>query len=163
MMSTLTVSETGTYSVVALNEDGCRVKDTIDLVQLLDPVVDLGIDTTVCDTAGFTLDAGSGASYLWSDGSMNQTLAVPSSGNYSVVVTDGNGCTGTDSVEVEVINCFPTSIGDDLVEFVTAVYPNPSQGIITLEFGDIAGELVNLNVCINYKFEHKYQIEFIYS
>ena len=52
-----------------------------------------------------TLDAGAGyASYLWSPGgATTQTIAVTTSGSYTVTVTDGNGCTGTSAAEVVTV------------------------------------------------------------
>ncbi len=39
-------------------------------------------------------------SYLWSDGQITQTATGLNSGTYTVVVTDGNGCTATDTAIV---------------------------------------------------------------
>ncbi|MCC7301514.1 MAG: T9SS type A sorting domain-containing protein [Bacteroidia bacterium] len=70
------------------------------------PTVTLGNDITQCG-GSVQLDAGNpGASYLWSDNSSAQTLAVSSSGSYSVVVTDVNGCTDADTINV-TINTIP--------------------------------------------------------
>lgn len=66
------------------------------------PVVNLGADTIQCG-GSVTLNAGNvGATYLWSGGSSAQTLNVTTSGTYSVVVTDGSGCKGTDSINVTI-------------------------------------------------------------
>ena len=35
--------------------------------------------------------------YLWSDGSTNPTIVDPDSGNYSLTVTDSNGCSASSS------------------------------------------------------------------
>ncbi|HXH40420.1 MAG TPA: hypothetical protein VNN08_17450 [Thermoanaerobaculia bacterium] len=42
-----------------------------------------------------TLTATAGTSYLWSNGATTQAITVTSSGNYSVNVTAGTGCSGT--------------------------------------------------------------------
>ena len=39
--------------------------------------------------------------YLWSDGSTSPTLQVTQNGTYSVTVTDANGCTETQTYEVD--------------------------------------------------------------
>ncbi|MDC6470891.1 lectin-like protein, partial [Flavobacteriales bacterium] len=69
------------------------------------PSIDLGADTTlICDNTSQTLDAGTGfASYLWSDGSTNQTLLVSNSATYTVTGTDANGCTAQDSVHLDLL------------------------------------------------------------
>ena len=64
--------------------------------------------TEFCDGSSSTLDAGAGYDmYMWSDGSMMQTLDVTTSGTYSVTVTDNNGCRGTDDMSITV-NANPT-------------------------------------------------------
>ena len=67
------------------------------------PTLDLGEEFQV--VAGFehTLDAGPGfVSYLWQDGSSNQTFTVntPGVGKYWVRVTDLNGCTAYDETDL---------------------------------------------------------------
>lgn len=50
--------------------------------------------TAICTGQTATINAAAGfASYLWSDGSTNQSLTVSSAGIYNVEVSDGNGCT----------------------------------------------------------------------
>ncbi|MFP4556408.1 MAG: T9SS type A sorting domain-containing protein [Bacteroidales bacterium] len=52
-----------------------------------------------------TLDAGAGyVSYLWHDGSTDQTYLATESGLHHVTVTDENGCTGYDEVYIEFRN-----------------------------------------------------------
>lgn len=61
----------------------------------------LGSDTTLCSSAGLLLDAGSGfTTYLWSDGTMAQTLTTSGSGTYWVQVTIGGNCSVSDTIEV---------------------------------------------------------------
>ncbi len=49
-----------------------------------------------------TLDAGAGyISYLWQDGSTDQTFLATETGLHHVTVTDENGCTGYDEVYIE--------------------------------------------------------------
>jgi len=101
------VTTSGTYSVNVTDGNGCFANDTINVTINANPVIFLGIDTSICG-GSLLLDGGiSGAGYVWSDMSTNQTLMVTTSGTYSVVVTDGNGCTGTDAITVTV-NTPPT-------------------------------------------------------
>ena len=69
------------------------------------PTINLGDDTLlICDNTSQTLDAGTGfASYLWNDGSTNQTLLVSNSATYTVTGTDANGCTAQDSVHLDLL------------------------------------------------------------
>ena len=72
------------------------------------PTIDLGADTTlICAGTSIALDAGTGfASYLWSDGSTNQTLSTSVAGTFTVTGTDANpanGCTVSDSMVVDIL------------------------------------------------------------
>jgi hypothetical protein len=68
------------------------------------PVVNLGNDTSICNGATLTLNAGNaGAIYLWDDASTVQTRDVTTAGNFYVAITDVNGCTAADSVNVAII------------------------------------------------------------
>ncbi|MDQ2180899.1 hypothetical protein, partial [Marinifilum sp. D714] len=77
--------------------------DDVDVTVHPNPVVDLGLDQETCAGGTITLDADNpGSSYLWSNGATTQSVTVNASGNYSVVVTDANGCSATDDVNVTV-------------------------------------------------------------
>jgi hypothetical protein len=70
------------------------------------PVVDLGPSFQVVTALEYVLDAGPGfASYLWHDGSTNQTFTVTQQGinTYSVTVTDSNGCTAFDQIQILLV------------------------------------------------------------
>ncbi len=63
--------------------------------------VDLGSDITSCPPFTEILDAGSGYSgYDWGGGINTQTLSATSNAIYEVTVTDNNGCTDTDDIEI---------------------------------------------------------------
>jgi|GEM_PF-6410744 len=98
---TLTVGSPGTYLVQVTDpQTGCEGLDSITLNQSF-VSVDLGSDFTLCDGDIATLDAGTAPNaYLWSDGSVQQTLAVTQAGIYSVQVTDATGCVDEDSITV---------------------------------------------------------------
>jgi hypothetical protein len=65
--------------------------------------------TTFCSGGNVILDAGAGYSgYAWSNGGNTQTISVAASGNYSVTVTDGNGCQGTAGPVAVTVNTSPT-------------------------------------------------------
>lgn len=97
------ITQDGTYSVIITNSYNCSVTDDISIDVLPVPVVEFGEDTMICDGENLVLDAGiEDMKYLWSDGSINQTLTASSEGTYSVTTTDANGCIGYDEVEITV-------------------------------------------------------------
>jgi uncharacterized protein (TIGR02145 family) len=60
-------------------------------------------DTIKACGSSYTLDAGSGNSYRWNNGSNNRTISITSTGKYFCTVTTNN-CTATDSVFVSLVN-----------------------------------------------------------
>ncbi len=111
----ITVATSGRYYVDVVDANGCEGTDTVEITVHPNPAVDLGLDQSICDGEEFTFDAGAGwSSVVWNDASTNQTLDANSDGNYSVVVTDANGCEATDDVNL-VVNANPTvDLGDDV-------------------------------------------------
>jgi len=114
--SSYNVSSSGTYSVL-LDLNGCTVGDTIVVNYVNLPPIDLGSDTLLCFPDTLNLDASvsaSGVSFLWQDGSINPTYSVSNSGIYSVLL-DLNGCTDSDTIEVDYVNLQPLGLGPDTV------------------------------------------------
>lgn len=143
-----TVTIPGSYEITYDFTDGNGCIGTgsqfIDAVN--NPVVNLGPDTVLCNNRpSITLDAGVGATFDWilngtSTGQTSQTITVDSasSGTYVVVVANADGCEGSDTIVVDYTSiCVGVeTIGN--VEGRIAVYPNPTQGIFTLEVSDIS-------------------------
>ena len=96
---------TAVYSYTDAN--GCEGIASVNVQVNALPVVSLGPNIIQCGGTAM-LDAGNtGSIYLWSDLSTSQTLTVSTSGTYIVVVTNVNGCMGSDSAVV-TINSNPT-------------------------------------------------------
>jgi hypothetical protein len=104
---TLNVSVSGTYYVSVSDSFGCAGADTINVTINANPTLYLGADTTLCGGT-IVLDAQiAGGTYVWSDNSNAQTLNASASGTYWVNVTDANGCSTSDTIDV-TINALPT-------------------------------------------------------
>lgn len=98
--NSLTVTVPGTYWVAMYDTAGCIARDTVlvDLGQI--PYVDLG-QPAICNGVPVTLDAGQGfANYAWSTGATTQTISVSAAALVTVTVTNAQGCTGIDIVNV---------------------------------------------------------------
>jgi len=101
--STLTVNESGTYSVIVRDDTGNEKSDEIEVIVHALPIVDLGEDITLYDGETTTFDAGnsgSGSIYEWSTGESTQTITVSEEDVYSVKVTAEFSCSNTDEVSV---------------------------------------------------------------
>lgn len=101
-------SSTGSYPVTLIASNGSGA-DTITMNAFITvnalPVADAGPDIDICAGSIATIVASGGGSYLWSPG--GQTTASISvspamTTAYTVQVTDGNGCTATDSMTLTV-------------------------------------------------------------
>lgn len=90
---TINVNTAGTYSVVVKSTTGCKITSTTNLIIRPLPVANLGNDTSICDGAQITLDAGNpGHTYNWNTSATTQTINITDSGTYSVIVTSPYNC-----------------------------------------------------------------------
>ena len=97
-VSSITATIPGNYHVTVIDENGCSASSdtiTIYLNQFAFDINAIGTDS-ICQPSGqVTLDAGIGFfSYNWSTGANTQQITVNAAGNYTVSVTDMNGCSG---------------------------------------------------------------------
>ena len=102
-------NDTATHTLT--NAAGCDSVVTLDLTINNSPVVDLGNDTNLCANTTIDLFAGNGFSYSWQDGSTDSTLLVSTTGTYDITITDTNGCTASDTINVNVLS--PLSVVKD--------------------------------------------------
>ena len=110
---TIRAFQAGTYWCEVNN--GCIFRDTIVITAVLpSPTVNLGADISICGTNPQALDAANpGSTYLWQDGSTNQTYTVTNSGTYWAQVTSSNGCSMRDSIQI-IFNPYPIfNLGPD--------------------------------------------------
>ncbi|MBL7955912.1 MAG: gliding motility-associated C-terminal domain-containing protein [Flavobacteriales bacterium] len=111
--ATFAVSSGGTYSVIRTDANGCISNDAITVTYDAPTPIDLGADVVLCAGDDVVLDATvPGATYAWSTGASTPTITVNSTGNYAVVVTQGN-CTVNDAIDVTVEALPTVDIGAD--------------------------------------------------
>ena len=117
-------STSGNISVVANGSSGSSASQTI-AVNISLPAITITGDSNICKGTITTLIASGGISYLWNIGTSSDSLIISpdSTTDYSVTITDINGCTNTKSVKVTVnqlstdpltinANPNPVTIGD---------------------------------------------------
>ena len=138
IVATPTISSV--YVVTVYDAGGCADSDTV-LVDVNNPSVNLGVDTSLLPSQSIVLDAGSGfASYLWSNNATTQTITVDTSGigigsfTYSVTVTDNISCMATDSIEITFVN---TGINDITTSINLNVFPNPTSGSLVIKVDEL--------------------------
>jgi gliding motility-associated-like protein len=103
---TVSVGQPGVYHVTVISPDSCIGRDTISLVHLPDPVVQLPADTVVCEETPLLIKPAAMYAHTltWSDGSTEAALTVKYGGQYTV--TAGNECgMSTDTIHIQQIFC----------------------------------------------------------
>jgi hypothetical protein len=142
--------ENGAYWVNVTDGNGCHSSDTLLLtLHPLPEVSIIGGDTVVClSSASLPLPAAfpGGGFYTGngvSDDSFNPGIAGLGSHLILYTYTDSFGCTGSDSFLMEVVVCTGT---EKNWQQEMKIYPNPSEGIFTVEFAQpLQGELLLFN------------------
>src|SRR5690606_32901898 len=103
-----------TYFVTVYDSFGCSnaVAEDILVTVYPSPSVTLGPDQTICltDTINLTATPSGGTgpyTFAWSTGATTSTIPVSPEETtlYTVTVTDANGCTDADVLEVTVNSC----------------------------------------------------------
>lgn len=108
----ISLDAAGTYWVEVTPPIGCPGADTFLVQSLANPLPNLGPDTHICLMDSLTLAVPGYAQYAWSNGGQNASITVHSSGVYSVLVTDQNGCQGTDSIALGIGTPIPVTVPD---------------------------------------------------
>ena len=106
------VNSTGNYSVTIDSANGCSATSATTAVtvnSLPNATITSGGTTTFCQGGSVTLTANSASSYLWSNNAVTQSITVTSGGNYTVTVTDNNGCSATSAPTTVTVNSLPNA------------------------------------------------------
>lgn len=159
--TSINVTETGKYRVWVTGFNNCVATDSVYAQFNAVPGVNLGNDTCLgfSDTLVLAV-AGNYSSYLWSNGSKNVNMPViaarakPGPNIFWLKVTDGFGCSNTDTILVS-INPFVK----------IDVYPVPFKNELNIRFDKRIGgktifEILDLNGKLIYKSESNGTIDF---
>lgn len=106
----ITVNATGTYTVTSTNSYGCTASNSATVLVNPIPTINVLSQNVICRGESVVLSAISSANiYNWSTGENTATVTVSPnvSTNYTVLVTDENGCTNSAS-KLITVNQLPT-------------------------------------------------------
>ena len=109
----------GTYYVTAEHLCGL-VTDTITLSLAPNPIINLGNDTTLCVGQQITLNAGNHSSYQWSNQSIDSSITVSQSGDYSVTVSNTFNCLAHDNIQVNFVQETAQLLPNDTAFYASA-------------------------------------------
>ena len=124
------VNTAGPVGVTVTDADGCTGEASVEVTEAEMLAVEIAGELAFCANGATTLDAGTFATYLWSNGDVTQTTEVMEPGPISVTVTDAEGCSGEAMVEVTESAPIEVMISGD-TEFC-------ENGSSLLEVGDFA-------------------------
>jgi hypothetical protein len=109
----ITVSTTGEYWVLVKDIAGCEGSDTVQVTQANEPQPNITGNLFLCDGETTVLSVSDTyESYLWNTGETTKSITVSIPGTYSVEVTDSNGCKGSASIEVKMIDIEISGLND---------------------------------------------------
>lgn len=111
--TTPNISSTTTYYVDA-TINGCTTPIRTAVTATVNPIpttpsISASGPTTFCQGENVILTSSTATSYLWNTNETTQSITISTSGNYSVIVTDGNGCSATSSTTTVTVNPTPTA------------------------------------------------------
>ena len=113
----LTVYESGEYSVIAYDSAGCVATESINIPSIQS--FDINSNEVLCEGGSIFLQCLSGLdSYTWNTGESTNVISVSSSGIYSVIATDANGCELNDEIEINSIEPIQVDIQTEMDSFI---------------------------------------------
>lgn len=152
----------GLYGINIEDDDGCGADENVVIDQPIEPIrIHFGFETTYCqeseDGKAWVNYAENGLmpiNYLWENGKTSFDSDSLEVGWYSVLVTDANGCTAIDSVEIMAGNyvCIPNTITpnndgyNDVLDLSNLCYYSDIKIIIVDRLGNIIFETKDCSI-----------------
>lgn len=127
--------------VCGINEMGMGpMSDPLNIVIYPLPEISLGADTSICFYHSLEILAeGEFVTYEWMDGSTGNSITIDSTFGgagtlvpVTLTVTDTNGCSGEAMLNISIEEC--AGIGETLAGNLISLYPNPSSGMVYLDY-----------------------------
>ena len=96
-------------------QEGCVLRDTLEINAMPVPALYLGNDTTICSNTTLLVSANPGfVDYNWSNGASSNEIEVKAAGTYHITATALNGCVAKDTIELlQLIPLPEINLGND--------------------------------------------------
>jgi len=146
----ITVAPTtnASYTVIGTNAQNCSSSAVVNVVVNSNPAINVSAPQVICTGEVAMMQASGAQSYQWISNTgyiqTNPAFVSPMLGSttFTVIGTDALGCQGQQIVNMVVDAC--TGISQASSSNGLNVYPNPTNGNITIELG--TGSAVNIHV-----------------
>lgn len=149
---TITVSQTGYFSVTATDANGCPGSSAlVEVIQSQYPIANFTYTQNSGYTVGFDNNSQNGLTFEWAFDSIgtsplrDPSFTFPESGPYEVTLIISNPCgsdTITKTIIVAQVGIQELSVNDGI-----EVYPNPSQNDFVLHFSNPSVQVESLQLC----------------
>lgn len=106
------VFNSGEYSVIGDDLNGCESFDTINVFLAPIPTINLGSDTLICPD-DFYLVASGFPTVLWSTSETSDSILITTGGLYSVEVITSFGCQASDQISIDILDPTVIDLGPD--------------------------------------------------
>jgi hypothetical protein len=136
----MTYDSTGMYTNVYIDLNGCDSTVTLNLTINNGPIVEI-LEQNGNLTANNIVGSLAPYSYEWSTGETSQTITPAASDTYWCIVADSLGCLSDTAFYTFV---YTSTI--DINNSNVLIYPNPTQGILNIEFDLIGSKEVTLSL-----------------
>lgn len=106
----ITVKNSGSYTVTAIDGSGCQSISNpmnVTVFALPTPVITPGPAVNICQGDSAVLSAGTFNTYLWNNGAKTKSVSVKNNGTFNLKVTDNNGCSGNSGNVTVTVNALP--------------------------------------------------------
>jgi hypothetical protein len=157
----------GTYRFVLTDGNGCKTSSSYTITapsQLNATVLTSTANSSNNGSIDLSVSGGTPAyTYLWNTNETSEDLSNLAAGNYSVTVTDANGCQTIVNAEV-MVESTNALIDQENNEWM--IYPNPTDNDATIEWGnndvdeliitDSNGKIMSRNTVVN---ENNYKVQ----
>ncbi|MCK9421795.1 MAG: T9SS type A sorting domain-containing protein [Bacteroidales bacterium] len=137
---TFNIDHGGEYPLELISPNGCYIYDTIEVVEIARPVINLGNDTIIADTARLVLQIHEKyARYLWNNGLTSPVYVIKGEELHegpnliSLTVMNERGCPGYDDIVITMTRTSPNKISE-IISGSCILFPNPTQDLVTLYF-----------------------------
>ncbi len=140
---------TTTYTVEIIDQNGCSSNETVQVAvaSASEVVINSQDKVSLCRDETKILAGGDFETYLWSTGSTDRAIEVNAAGEYTLTVTNSEGCILSKSVLVEEIDVFQLNVEiEDLVICPDTEIELAVEGADTYEWIDTSGTLSQINV-----------------
>lgn len=159
----LPTARSGFHTFLLRNSFGCSSIDSVYLQFHKNPSLSIGSDTSDCtDSLELTYDA-SNYKMLWSTGDTTAKTWINATGNYSLQITDSNGCSSIDTFSVNILSNknaliinrgadgFYSSLNGTHIWFNNSIIiPGESKNyLITNDLGEYSAIHVDRNGCLS--------------